>query len=225
MKNKNTKFFIDFDGTISTVDVVDLILERFASEEWKVVEKEWAEGKIGSRECLSRQIALVNAGQEDVRRLLSKVEVDPYFEEFLKQARGLSIPATVVSDGFDFSIQEILKRSIESSLLENLPVYCNRLEWSAGKPKAVFNGDSPCEHGCANCKPRVLKQLTDSHDFVVFIGDGLSDRFAARSADLTFAKGKLLQFCQDNQIKHKPYTNFKDIKQWMESELLNLGRI
>ena len=51
---KRIKFFIDFDGTITLEDVVDRVLDRFASGEWKKVEREWVEGKIGSRECLSR---------------------------------------------------------------------------------------------------------------------------------------------------------------------------
>lgn len=224
MKNKSPKFFIDFDGTISTIDVVDLILERFAPHEWKNVEKEWVEGKIGSRECLSRQMALVQAGQEEVRALLAGVGVDPYFGEFLKTAQELSIPVTVVSDGFDFSIQEILKRSLEPDPLKNLPIFSNRLEWHGSKPKAIFNTEAPCEHGCANCKQRILARLTRPEDFVVFIGDGLSDRFAAKAANLTFAKGKLLQFCRDNRITHKAYSDFKEIRQWMESELLNTGR-
>ena len=55
------KFFVDFDGTITKKDVVDMILERFADPSWKTVEKDWTEGKIGSRECLTKQLALVSA--------------------------------------------------------------------------------------------------------------------------------------------------------------------
>ena len=49
----------DFDGTVTRTDAVDNILERFADPSWEAIEDEWLSGKIGSRECLGRQLALV----------------------------------------------------------------------------------------------------------------------------------------------------------------------
>ena len=39
--------FLDFDGTVSCADVVDAILEQYASPEWLRVEEEWREGRLG----------------------------------------------------------------------------------------------------------------------------------------------------------------------------------
>ena len=211
------RFFVDFDGTVTTEDVVDLVLDRFAAAEWKSVEKEWAEGKIGSRECLSRQVALVRAGREDMEKLLSEVRIDPYFQEFLRTASAFAIPVAVVSDGFDKVIHEILRRSVAPLLLEKLPVFCNRLEWNGERPTALFAGDGTCAHGCANCKPAVIDSLRKPGDFVLFAGDGLSDRFAAETADLTFAKDKLLGFCRERGLRHTEYKNFNDLIRWMRS--------
>src|SRR3989338_9076748 len=118
------RFFVDFDGTVTTTDVVDLMLERFAAKEWRSVEKDWSEGKIGSRECLSKQIALLHASREDLRKLSLEIQVDPYFQEFLKTAASFSGPVTVVSDGFDVMIHEILQRQLGAGFLESLPVFC-----------------------------------------------------------------------------------------------------
>ncbi|MBI2095215.1 MAG: MtnX-like HAD-IB family phosphatase [Candidatus Omnitrophica bacterium] len=214
------KFFVDFDGTVTTADVVDLMLERFAPEEWRSVEKDWAEGRIGSRECLSRQIALMRVSREDLKKLSLEIQIDPYFRAFLKMAALFSAPAVVVSDGFDVMIHEILRHRLGDGFLENLPVFCNRLEWRGEKPAAVFAGDgAPCAHGCANCKPRVIDAHRRPGDRVIFVGDGLSDRFAAKAADLTFAKGKLLKFCEENKITHESYSTFGDVLEWLESNL------
>ena len=51
----------DFDGTITRTDVIDNILQRFADPSWQAIEAQWVQGEIGSRECLSRQLSLVNA--------------------------------------------------------------------------------------------------------------------------------------------------------------------
>ena len=213
----NLKFFIDFDGTITQNDVVDMILERFASAEWKKIEAEWVSGRIGSRECLSRQMALVEADRKAFDRLLDEVRVDESFAGFVMRLGELSIPAFIVSDGFDFVIHSVLKRFFNSDpeLRFHLPVFSNKLDWVSDRPQVSFSQKEPCAHGCANCKEMVIQSLNTSGDKVIFVGDGLSDRFAARIAHFTFAKGKLLDFCETNKIDYKPYSGFKDIEEWV----------
>src|SRR3989338_8999040 len=134
------RFFVDFDGTITTKDVVDLVLERFAKKEWRVVEKDWVEGRIGSRECLSRQIDFVVATEKDLLNLVEEAEIDPHFVSFLKEAKRLAIPVMIVSDGFDLFTEQILNRSLHDvpEILSSLPVFCNKLYWTGKGLKAVF---------------------------------------------------------------------------------------
>ncbi|MBI4433122.1 MAG: MtnX-like HAD-IB family phosphatase [Candidatus Omnitrophica bacterium] len=204
---QQVRFFIDFDGTISNEDVVDRILERFAKPQWQEIEKEWAEGKIGSRECLDRQLALVSASPGDFEKLLSEISIDPGFVSFMAACRERSIPVVIVSDGFDLVIRRVLA-GMNSFLL-----YSNRLETAGEGLKPSFAGET-CEHGCANCKPAVMRRFTDGRKSV-FVGDGLSDRFAAHAADFVFAKKKLLDYCVEKKIAHQPYTSFKDIEKWI----------
>lgn len=212
------RFFVDFDGTIATSDVVDSVLERFADTTWKNVEEEWASGRIGSRECLSRQIALVSAHEADLDALLSKITIDDGFVGFVRRAAGLSVPVSVVSDGFDLFIHSVLKRSFREApeLLSHLPVICNRLDRKGNRLEASFSSTARCEHGCANCKPAVIRQLSRPGDRVIFVGDGLSDRYAARIADLTFAKSKLLEFCRQEALPHRSFSGFREIESWLE---------
>lgn len=211
------RFFIDFDGTITKKDVIDIILERFGLSQWTEVEKQWLQGRIGSRECLAKQMDLVSATEEELKKLLKEVEIDPSFIDFLEKTERLSIPVVVVSDGFDIVIEEVLRRAFYDSpkLLKNLPIYSNRLKHAGRGFKALFPEGPLCEHACANCKPRVIKNLSSADETIVFIGDGFSDRFAAKEAHLTFAKGKLLKFCEENEIRHIPYSSFKEIDQWL----------
>ena len=219
----NIRFFIDFDGTITTVDVVDRLLERFASGEWKEIEKRWMIGEIGSRECLERQIALVSATEAKVSDLLLTVRLDPGFAGFLEKAAALDVPVTVVSDGFRWLIEKVFEKNLNgsSSFLKGIPIFANDLGWNhRGGPRAVFPA-RPCEHGCANCKAAVIREFRSVGEKVVFVGDGLSDRFAAEASDLTFAKvgahgrAPLLKFCEKNKIPHQPYATFKDIEEWL----------
>lgn len=207
------RFFLDFDGTVATEDVVDKVLEKFADKSWKDVEKDWVEGRIGSRECLSRQIALVKASRADIDALLDSVTLDPDFPRFLLLAAERSIPVAIVSDGFDYFIRGILNRNLKNGWERTLPVYSNRLVEEGGAWSAKFA--EPCEHGCANCKRRLLKRLSRLGEGTVFVGDGLSDRYAAAAADLTFAKSRFLDHCRENAIPHKSYSTFGQIGDWI----------
>ena len=214
---KTIHFFLDFDGTIAAADVVDTVLERFADKEWKNVEKEWQEGRIGSRECLSRQVRLIKATPEEIRDEVSKVKLDPYFLSFLKTAEELGVLVTIVSDGFDVFIEQVLKNNLTETpaLIKAVPIYSNKFRKTASGFEAGFATETPCPHGCANCKALLIKKMTSHDDHVFFVGDGLSDRYAAQQSHLTFAKGKLLEFCKEQNIDHIAYNDFKKVQEWL----------
>src|SRR5215475_8128124 len=92
---------IDFDGTVALEDTTDLLLERFADPLWRQVEADWVAGRIGSRECLSRQIDLVRASPSDLDELADEVAVDPGFTDFVAAARSMGLRMVIGSDGFD----------------------------------------------------------------------------------------------------------------------------
>src|SRR5262249_6907381 len=62
--------FLDFDGTITRRDATDAILEAYADPRWLQLEEAWKHGRIGSRECLTAQMALVRASREEIDALL-----------------------------------------------------------------------------------------------------------------------------------------------------------
>ena len=47
---------------------------------------------------------------------------------------------------------------------------------------------------------------------MAFVGDGVSDRFGARYADVTFAKDGLASHCRREAIPFLPYEDFGDVR-------------
>ena len=70
-------------GRSPSVDVTDEILAQLAHPSWREIEQEWTRGLIGSRECLERQIALVDTSAEELHALIDAVPIDPAFSRFL----------------------------------------------------------------------------------------------------------------------------------------------
>lgn len=204
----------DFDGTITQEDVTDLVLSQLAHPSWREVEQEWALGLIGSRECLERQVALVDASAKELNALIDSVSVDPYFANFHDFARRKKIPLYVVSDGFDLIIRRVMKHSgLNGPLHHGKHLFSSRLKLRGRRlePRFPYSGP-PCAHNCATCKVEVIRRLRGKGSFVVFIGDGLSDQFAAREADVVFAKRQLLAHCRNNGIPCWPFETFEDLQ-------------
>src|SRR5271169_1883653 len=79
--------FCDFDGTVTQLDVTDQILSQLAHPSWQEIEREWMLGLIGSRDCLERQIALVDASAEELNAVIDAIPIDVDFAAFCKFAR------------------------------------------------------------------------------------------------------------------------------------------
>lgn len=206
--------FSDFDGTISQVDVTDAILENLADPAWREIEDEWVRGEIGSRECLKRQMALVGASHEELDRLIDAVAVDPGFRPFHRFLQDHAVPLYVVSDGFDYVIRRLLRRiGIGGSLGNGKDLFSSALKLARGGVRTSFpHPAARCEHGCATCKPAIMRRLRGGRRPVIFIGDGLSDRFAVHEADVVFAKDKLLDYCRESKVDCQLWRTFADVE-------------
>jgi 2,3-diketo-5-methylthio-1-phosphopentane phosphatase len=213
--------FCDFDGTITELDVTDQILAQLAHPSWRDIEREWALGMIGSRECLERQIALVDAPLEEFHAVIDSIALDPHFGAFCRFARQHRMGLTVVSDGFDYVIRRLLKRAGLSGHFRSgshLFASALRVEGRGLLPSFPHAAES-CEHGCATCKAAIISRLSAGRQPVVFVGDGMSDRFAVEVADVVFAKRQLLVHCRENGIACHPFDTFQDVQTGIEKLL------
>ncbi|WP_038192415.1 HAD-IB family phosphatase [Xanthobacter sp. 91] len=194
-------FALDFDGTISLVDTTDLLLATFADGSWQEIEEEWCAGRIGSRECMSRQVALLEAPRAAMLAALADVKLDPHFAAFVTRAWLCGATVSVVSDGFDLAIIHLLHANGI-----DLPVTSNRLvETANGRWQAAFsNRGEQCPSGTCKCA------AVPANRRVVLVGDGRSDFCLARRADFVLAKGSLAAFCAAEGIPHRAISGFAD---------------
>lgn len=201
-------FAVDFDGTVCLTDTTDRLLERYAAKEWLDVERDWIAGKIGSRECLARQVAFLDASAEDISAALADAEIDPDFPDFVRYAHAAGASVEIVSDGFDLCNGTILAREGLS-----LPVISNKLvqigdrRWRAEFP----NSSDECQTMSGVCKCRTLTP----ERFTVMIGDGRSDFCVAAQSDFVLAKGKLAEHCEERGYAYLAIDGFADVLNWL----------
>ncbi len=199
------KILCDFDGTIVADDVTDLLLERFAAPAWRDLERDWALGRIGSMACMRDQIALLDVAPAVLDKTVAAMTPDPGFPAFAAQAERLGVPLTVVSDGLDRVIRDVLRRA----KLADIEVISSRFEYlgdSKWRLSFPFADPGCCATSCT-CKCAIAKR--DDHR-TLLIGDGRSDFCVAEVADFVFAKDKLLDYCRDRNIPHAPFVDFRE---------------
>jgi 2,3-diketo-5-methylthio-1-phosphopentane phosphatase len=204
----NVKVVCDFDGTIALEDVTDSLLDRFADSSWRDIEREWLSGRFGSRECMARQVALIQARLEDLDCYLDTVRIDPFFLSFVEHCdNAANVSLTVISDGIDYAVGRILG----NHSLSHLQVKANALIAISGdRYRLDFPyASADCVAHAGNCKCAIA--CSRPRTPMIVIGDGTSDFCIASRADFVFARDRLLTHCQVNGIAHLPFDNFLDI--------------
>lgn len=197
----------DFDGTIAVEDVIDSLLDRYGRPGWRELERDWRAGRIGSRECMTGQVALLDMSREELDRHLSGLWIDHAFPAFAAKARELGLPLRIVSDGLDYAIERILARYD----LDDLPLAANHLR-PATAPRR-WQLSSPFQAaGCRSgtCKCACVEQARAGGARTLLIGDGASDFCAAERVDFVFAKHRLIEHCRASGIPYRPITGFED---------------
>ncbi|HXX53972.1 MAG TPA: MtnX-like HAD-IB family phosphatase [Thermodesulfovibrionales bacterium] len=205
----NNKFFIsiDFDGTVTPIDITNAIIKRFAMPGWERAERLWEDGTIGSRECLATQMSLIATPMEDLLTYARNYSVHDSFGPFLKFLRKSDIPHAIISDGFSVFIEQILS----DAGIGGVPIYANRLTYEQGLLKTIFlHTNAKCSS--ATCKCETAERAGGTLP-VVHIGDGESDFCLAEKAAYVFSKRKLTSHCRKNFIPHSTFDSFSHVEQ------------
>jgi 2-hydroxy-3-keto-5-methylthiopentenyl-1-phosphate phosphatase len=199
----------DFDGTISTQDIGYVLLNRFTSGDWEAIDLDFREGKIGSKEAYSRISKILKGDDQAILGFIQEhSDIDPYFTIFYQYCREKDIDVKIVSDGLDLYIKKVL----EINHLSDIPFYANNTHFLKEEGMGISFPHSNVECGlCGTCKKRLVQIHRKTYDSILFIGNGVSDRCAAKEADFVFAKGSLYTYCIDQDITCHFFQGFHEI--------------
>ena len=196
-RSPDYQVYFDFDNTITVFDVLDDIIKRFSiNKKWISIEKRWKQGKIGSKECLKRQLASVRISRKELLKYLSSIKLDLHFKKLYAFLKDKGIHPVILSDDFSF----IIKRLLLNNDVKGIKVYSNELKFKKDRLVLSFPHTNNSCFMCAHCKKKNLLKKPFS-DKIIYIGDGFSDVCPAKQADIVFAKGSLLKYFRKAQRK------------------------
>jgi 2,3-diketo-5-methylthio-1-phosphopentane phosphatase len=208
-----TTVFLDFDGTISTVDVGQHLLARLGAPEWCELHDRFERGEIGSRECLLDQWELIAADEATLRAVAAEVALDPGLGPLVDGLRDAGADVVVVSDGFGFYVAQACAPF-------GVPVLTNEIDFATGRLEFPHEDRCcPCT-SCGVCKQAPIKDAQYQGRTAVLVGDGASDRKAALLADVVFAKDSLAWWCSAFGVAFTPFATLADVHDGLLGDLV-----
>ena len=197
----------DFDGTITEEDQSFLLLDAFASGNWKQLLTEYRAGKMSVGNFNTRAFAMV---KEDRQTLVNFVQqtakIRPGFHELVAYCRREGVQFTIVSNGLDFYINTILT----DIGLENIEVFAAQAQFAPRGLEVKYVGPDGA-HLDSDFKDTFTRLFLTKGYRVVYVGNGLSDLSAAKHAHWIFARDELLNLCQQKGLKCLPFADFNDV--------------
>ena len=209
MNIRQFKIFIDFDGTISQVDIGESLFREFGNKEKvNTIIDDLLNEKISSKQSWIELCDLVfSITSDELNKFIDAINVDSTFTAFTEFCRDRNYEIYVLSDGFDYYIDRVLM----NNKISGLNVYSNHLEIIDGKLCPTFPYYDDSSFRSANCKKNHIMNHSSDDDYTVIIGDGNSDKDTVEYCDFIFAKDDLLKYCEMERITYFPFNDFDDV--------------
>jgi len=202
----------DFDGTITQEDMGFLILDAFASRDWRQLLTEYREGKISVGYFNTKAFTMVKADKQTLLKFVkSKAKIRAGFRELLAYCHRRDFQFVIVSNGLDFYINAIL-RDIG---VDNIEVFAARTRFGANGIDVRYIGPegNQLEDGFKEVHVRLFQERGYR---IIYAGNGISDISPARQAYHIFATGELLTCCKDRGLNCTPFSDLNDIIRGLE---------
>jgi len=202
----------DFDGTITEQDMGFLLLDSFASEDWRRLLTEYRQGRMSVGYFNTRAFALVKADRRTLLKFVrSKVKIRAGFHELLAYCRLKDFRFVIVSNGLVFYIEAIL-RDIG---IDNIEVLAAQTNFTPKGIEAKYIGPegNQIQDGF---KEAYIRLFLSRGYRVVYIGNGISDTSPAKQAHHIFATGELLTYCKETNLNCTPFVDLNDVVRSLE---------
>ncbi len=208
----------DFDGTVTTRDCLNLIVQRFAPDAWTTIEVRLRAREIGLLDAIVEEFRHVKVTEaEAIDCVLKGTQIRAGFVEFVEWAESAGHEIVIVSAGFRVLIDPLLA----TSGLSRLAVHSGDATFTREGTEITYPPTQrECASRCGMCKEDVVEELITTAAFprpLVYVGDGLSDLCVARGADIVFARGSLARLLEKEGISSHPFEDFFEVRRALES--------
>lgn len=195
---------LDFDGTITEVDLLDAIAQRFGDPDvFRELDDALDSSALTLRQVITREFEPVRAPLDEVVAwVLEHARIRPGFRELVGLARKRGWHVLVLSSGFHELIAPVLAREGV-----DIELKANRVDPHPSGWRVIWRDETICPECSESCKRGGLPQGGE----VVYVGDGISDRCAALASDRVFATKGLARYLAEHGVPYEPFADLRDV--------------
>jgi 2,3-diketo-5-methylthio-1-phosphopentane phosphatase len=196
---------LDFDGTITENDLLDQIARDFGDPAvYQEVEDGLHDGTITLQECITREYEPVTMPlDEAISWVLEEVRVRPGLRELVDLAGTEGWRVTVLSSGFE----ELIRPVLASVGVTDVDILANSVDAQPDGWRVRWRDEAVC----AACNEACKRNGLPGDGEIVYVGDGISDRCAARASDRIFATRGLARYLDDHAVPYESFDDFHDV--------------
>jgi 2-hydroxy-3-keto-5-methylthiopentenyl-1-phosphate phosphatase len=208
-----TLFQCDFDGTITQEDISFLILDAFASGDWRQLLAQYREGKISVGRFNTEAFAMVKVDKPTLLQFVkSRAKIRAGFHQLLAYCHRKGFKFVIVSNGLDFYIETILG----DIGIDNIEVFAAQTRFSPNGIDVRYVGPRGNQL-MDNFKESYVSLFRDRGYRVIYAGNGISDVSPSGQAYHIFATGELLAHYKEMNLNCTPFIDLHDIVEGLES--------
>ena len=173
---------------------------------YQQVEEGLHAGTVTLQECITREYEPVTLPLDDaVAWVLKRVRIRPGLPELVALARERGWNVSVLSSGFE----EMIRPVLAAAGVNCVDVFANSIDPRPAGWRVQWRDETVC----AECSEACKRAGLPADGEVVYVGDGISDRCAARAADRVFATRGLARYFDEHGLPYEPFDDFHDIVQ------------
>lgn len=210
----------DFDGTVTASDTNSALARRFAPEAYAGLEGKLASRELTLRDVLDAEFRGVTAGIDAVVEEAVRIPFRAGFERLLDVADERTWNVVLLSSGFEELIRPMLERD---GLEGRVPLVANSISLDHSGGTIAWRDLPTCDLCGEPCKRHDVARLRAAHASggrpVVYVGDGLSDRCGAETADVVFARDSLARYLESIDVPYRRWDDFHDVLDVLCDEL------
>lgn len=204
----------DFDGTITEKDVSFLLLDAFADSSWRQMLKQYQQGRLSVGTFNRRAFAMIKADKQTLLDLVlnsGQVTIRPGFPELRSYCSQNDLELVIVSNGQDFYIDAILSKLG----INDIEVFAATSSFGPEGVEVRYIG--PDGNEIEESFKETYTRLFLSRGYrIIYVGNGISDIYAARQAHHVFATGDLLGKCRETRLDCTPFNDLNDVVRSLE---------
>ena len=213
-----TAIQIDFDETITIEDVSFLLLDTYVGQKWRDELVQYSSGQIPVGTFNKRVFGMMKASRKTMINFVltdPRVQIRRGFKELLEYCEQKGYRIVIVSNGLMFYIQAILKK-LGLDKIKDMDIYAAKNDFYKGGVKVAYIGPegNELEAGFKEAYTAMLKKQGYS---IVYIGNGSSDIYPSRMADIVFATDQLLKRCEAEKLKCASFEDFFEVIEGLRS--------